>query len=167
MPVDSARVLLVEDSAPQIFIVRKLMDDIANLELMHVAKDGQQALEFLSNPVKDATADFPDLMLLDINMPHMDGFELLEKMKSDPALRSLPVTMFTSSSSQEDVDKSFALGASGYITKPLGLEELEVALRDFASYWARTSELPTSPPALPDADPNNGNAHAGSTPWLE
>jgi CheY-like chemotaxis protein len=91
--------------------------------------------------------------LLDINMPKKDGFEVLAELKSDPVLRRVPVVVFSTSDSQEDVDRAYDKGASTFITKPVALADLTHVLSRIAEYWVETARLPSSFPAAEEAKP--------------
>lgn len=90
----------------------------------------------------------PGLILLDLNMPRMDGREVLQKIKEDPALRGIPVVALTTSRAEEDVIRTYDLGVSGFITKPVDFEGLIAVVRDLKRYWLEIVELPPSRPAM-------------------
>jgi chemotaxis family two-component system response regulator Rcp1 len=138
-----ARILLVEDGHVQKLLIETALAELPNLHLLHVARDGVEAIEFLRREVQSANGGLPDLVLLDINMPKKNGFEVLAELKSDPVLRKLPVVVFSTSDSQEYVDRAYDQGANTFITKPVALDDLKRALDAIAGYWAETARLPT------------------------
>jgi len=141
---DAARLLLVEDSETQVFLVNTIITTIPELDIVEVVEDGEKALAYLRREHPYQQAACPDLVLLDINMPKKNGFEVLAEMKADPTLKQLPVVMLTTSSSQADIDLAYKSGASGFITKPVGFDELRQVLEAFANYWSSAVELPSS-----------------------
>ncbi|OHB79089.1 MAG: hypothetical protein A2V98_03995 [Planctomycetes bacterium RBG_16_64_12] len=148
-----ARILLVEDGHVQALLIRTALADLPQLDLLHVAKDGVEAIEFLRREIESAGEQLPDVILLDINMPKKDGFEVLAELKSDPVLRRVPVVVFTTSDSQEDVDRAYAQGANTFIAKPVTLGDLKRVLDRIADYWVETARLPTSLQAAKEGTP--------------
>ena len=136
------KLLLVEDNRIQVILVRAALTKLPTLELMQVVEDGAQAIEFLNLKNRCENGELPHLILLDINMPRKDGFAVLAELKSNPAFSKIPVVMFTSSSSQEDVERAYAEGANSFVTKPETLADLEQVLRGIADYWVKTARLP-------------------------
>jgi CheY-like chemotaxis protein len=107
--------------------------------------DGEELMAFLRREGKYADAPRPGLVLLDLNMPKMDGREALDMIKRDPALRSIPVIVLTTSSQEEDILRSYDLGANSYITKPVTFEALVRVLGTLGQYWVQVVELPIDP----------------------
>lgn len=136
-----ASVLLVDDSNVYIALIKSVIGSLP-LQLMHVAKDGVEAMAFLKSRTDDRHAPQPDLILLDINMPRKDGFQVLKELKDDPQLRGIPVVMFTSNDCQDDIDRAYAGGASSFVVKPVDLGGMEAILSELANYWVRTVRLP-------------------------
>jgi len=133
--------LLVEDNEDDVLIARRAFGEFRVFSEVNVARDGQEALDMLSGtggrrPLR------PSLILLDITLPLMDGIALLKRLKADPELRAIPVIMLTTSSRQEDVQRSYAAGAASFITKPPSLEEYAELARKFEMYWITVSRLP-------------------------
>jgi CheY-like chemotaxis protein len=142
--VRRANVLLVDDSDVVVRLLQAAMEDHPLLSLMHIARDGVEALEFLRREGEHQNARFPDLVLLDINMPRMNGFQVLEQMKRDRSLCKIPVIILSTSEDQEDIDKSYMEGANTFVTKPVGFDDLERVLAGFAEYWRNIARLPSS-----------------------
>ncbi len=128
-------ILLVEDSQIQIKVLEHAIKDLPIFHLMHVAEDGDVALKYLRAEKKFADRKLPDVILCDINMPRVSGFEVLEAVKADDSLRQIPFVMLTTSDDEVDVLRAYAEGASTYITKPIDLFGLEQVLAHFAHYW--------------------------------
>ncbi|MCA9246591.1 MAG: response regulator [Planctomycetales bacterium] len=139
-PID---VLLVDDSEDDLLMMSEALQDISSLRLLQTARSGQEALDFLGERISDPAQPFPKMMLLDINMPGLNGFEVLARVKGDARLRSLPIVMLTSSSRDEDIVSSYTAGACSYITKPIGFEKLVDTLSRFSAYWTRVARIPT------------------------
>src|SRR5438067_71755 len=116
-PID---ILLVEDSPTDSLLTRRALADAKLVNRLHIVEDGVKALAFLRKQEPYADAPRPDLILLDLNMPRMDGREVLAEIKSDEDLKIIPVIVLTTSSAEEDVLKSYKLHANCYITKPVG-----------------------------------------------
>ena len=135
--------LLVEDEPSDAHLVKiGLEDNRAPCDLYHVT-DGVEALEFLRRRRPEfQEAPRPDLILLDLNMPRMNGRELLRELKSDDELAAIPVVIFTTSDSDRDVKASFQCGAAGYIVKPVGMDEFNAALKGVEEYWMVLGRLP-------------------------
>lgn len=111
---------------------------------LHVAYNGIEALDFLRRKGDFKTAPRPHMILLDLNMPQMSGKELLEEIKNDPDLRSIPVVVLTSSSQEDDILKSYNLHANCYITKPVELKGLNNIVNAIDNFWFTLVELPES-----------------------
>ena len=141
-PVDQrpVQVLLVEDSLMQATLVEMAVEELDLLELVHVAEDGEEALAYLRQEGDFLNAQRPDVILLDLNMPKMNGFEVLQEVKRDEFLRGIPVVMFTTSELEEDIAKAYEYGASTFLTKPADFDELLRTLGDFGRYW-RSAKL--------------------------
>jgi len=135
-------ILLVDDNDDDIVLLEESFDDSRFLNLLQVVHDGHEALAYLRREGKYAAARTPGLVLLDINMPKMNGFEVLQIMKSDPALRTIPVVMLTTSTRDEDVARSYDGGACSYVSKPVNIEKLKEVVKQFALYWTLVSVVP-------------------------
>jgi two-component system, chemotaxis family, response regulator Rcp1 len=137
-------VLLVEDNAADVRLIREGIAALESKCRLSVVGDGEEALDFLRRRGKHAAAPRPTLMLLDLNLPRMDGLEVLQIMKSDPALKRIPVMILTSSSSVRDVNSAYDLGANSYLRKTGALDEIYDLMRSIEHYWLQLSALPTS-----------------------
>ena len=150
MMVQSAEILLVEDDPGDVELTQYAIKKAKILVNLHVARDGLEAMAFLRREGEFADSPCPDLILLDLNLPGMDGREVLAAVKADPQLKSIPVVVLTTSQSDEDVLKSYCLGANCFITKPVGLEQFAkviVAIEDFWFTIVRIARQPTKCPA--------------------
>jgi len=148
-----AKILLVEDGHVQTILVTTALADFPQFHLLHVAKNGVEATEFLTRELQCGNGQLPDLIFLDINMPEKDGFEVLTELKSDPVLRTIPVIVFTTTDCQEDVDRAYEKGANTFVTKPVTLADLKGVLKRIADYWVETACLPTNLQASNEAKP--------------
>lgn len=112
---------------------------------LHTVEDGEELMDYLLRRGKYATlADSPrpGLILLDLNMPKKDGREALREIKADPSLRQIPVVVLTTSKAEEDIYRTYDLGANSFITKPVMFESLVKVMRDLGTYWFEIVELP-------------------------
>jgi CheY-like chemotaxis protein len=150
MVAHNLTILMVDDDPDDFFLVRHALGDKAlgdkkdsiNLRLL---EDGEELLDYLLQRgrfVETAYAPQPCLILLDLNMPKMDGREALREMKADPSLRHIPVVVFTTSNDTDDIMSAYQLGASSFIVKPASYERLVAVLASLMDYWAKSVELP-------------------------
>jgi CheY-like chemotaxis protein len=137
-------ILIVEDNPGDRRLIREAFQETQRVPGTAVAKDGVEALDYLYRRGAFTDAKRPDLVLLDLNLPKKDGREVLAEIKSDPALKNIPVVVFSSSSAPGDVSSAYALHANCYVTKPADLGELFDAVAWIEKYWLSTASLPTS-----------------------
>jgi CheY-like chemotaxis protein len=135
-------ILLVDDNDGDILLTREALEEARIVNRISVASDGVQALCFLKKEHPFKHEDSPDLILLDINLPRMDGTELLGIIKRDPELRRIPVIMLTTSSSERDILTSYDNHANCYITKPVDLERFMDVVRTIEDFWISIVKLP-------------------------
>jgi CheY-like chemotaxis protein len=140
-------VLLVEDSPGDVRLTREAFKDAKVLINLSVASDGVEAMAFLNREGDHALAPRPDLILLDLNLPKKDGREVLEEIKQNSELMSIPVVVLTTSASEEDVLRSYRLHANCYITKPVGLEGFLKVVNSIDNFWLSIVKLPNQEPA--------------------
>jgi len=144
-PVHDAVILLVDDDpGDQELTRRALMEDVIKIDL-RVVNDGEEAMDYLKRrgQYQDrATSPRPDLILLDLNMPKMDGKQVLKEMHKDPSLSELPVVVLTTSKQDQDILCSYKLGCNSFITKPVDIGKFIVAIRQLGEYWFRLVALP-------------------------
>ena len=140
----TAEILLVDDSQADVRLTREALARTAIDAHLSVVHDGEAALAFLGKVGQFATSPTPDLVLLDLEMPKMDGRELLAQVKGDPALRHIPVIVLSTSEAPRDIGDCYALGANAYVVKPADFDELVRALGQIASFWFGVAELPAT-----------------------
>jgi diguanylate cyclase (GGDEF)-like protein/PAS domain S-box-containing protein len=135
-------VLLVEDHLGDVRLIEESFRDSKRAIHLHVAYDGVEAMEFLTRDGPYADAPRPDIILLDLNLPRMDGREVLARIKDDVDLKGIPTVVLTTSDAEIDVAKAYDLNASFYISKPVGLEAFESVMRGFNDFWLTKIKLP-------------------------
>jgi len=142
----SKRILLVEDNPADARLVVEALKDIDWPIELSIVEDGDQALEYLNSRGAFVGAATPDLVLLDLNLPGIDGFEVLEAAKADSALRHIPILVMSTSASDDDVRQCYGLQANGYISKPVGVQSVRKALQATFDFWLATVRLPERTP---------------------
>ena len=136
-------ILLVEDNEPDLDLTMEALQSGKLRNRIHVARDGIEALEFLRRQGKHASAPRPHLVLLDLNMPRMDGRETLAEIKKDPDLQSIPVVVLTTSKSEEDIARSYELQCNCYVNKPVDLQQFMHVVRAIEDFWLCVVQLPS------------------------
>jgi two-component system, chemotaxis family, response regulator Rcp1 len=136
------KVLLVEDNDGDVEMTEQALRDSKPACAISVANNGVEALQFLSKQGIFSESPSPDLILLDLNMPRMDGKEFLDCIKSDPKMKSIPVVMFTSSQSETDVRDCYERYASCYVVKPFDGKEFAETLQEVVRFWGDIGRLP-------------------------
>jgi CheY-like chemotaxis protein len=131
MPQDGGSILLVEDDEVDIMIIQRALKELKIDHEVVYCGDGEEALKYLRGCIKEP----PCFILLDLNMPRMNGFEFLRVAKSDDSLKKIPIIVLTTSKARENITECFALGAAGYVVKPVSYEKFVEALRTLDSYW--------------------------------
>ncbi|QDU54345.1 response regulator [Aeoliella mucimassa] len=140
--VRPVRVLLVEDDEEDVVLIKKTLERDRLLIEFHHACDGVDAMSHLHDSNENPKSHLPDLILLDLNMPRMDGREVLRQCSEDPKLRSIPIVVFTSSDDERDVLESYNLKASSFVSKPVDLAQFRNVLREIGEYWFCIVRLP-------------------------
>ncbi len=135
-------VLIVEDNPGDVELAKEALRETSFALNLSVAGDGEEALAFMRHEGEHAGTPFPDLVLLDLNMPKKSGHEVLDEMKADSELRLIPVVIFTSSSAREDIEAAYERYANCYITKPADLDELVQVVRAIEAFWLTVVRLP-------------------------
>lgn len=136
------QVLLVEDSPGDVRLTREAFRD-ANISInLHVASDGVEAMAFLRKEEPFANAPRPDLILLDLNLPKMDGREVLARIKADDSLKTIPTVILTTSEAQADIIKSYELQANSYLSKPVELDAFQNLVKSINDFWLIKAKLP-------------------------
>jgi CheY-like chemotaxis protein len=148
MPPALKPILLVEDSPNDVELTLAALEKSGLANPVLVARDGVEALDYLfrrdnSDPEPGLTT-LPVVVLLDIKLSRVDGLEVLERIRADPATRHVPVVMLTSSREEQDVLRSYGLGVNAFVVKPVGYREFFDAIRDVGVFWAVLNEQPPS-----------------------
>jgi len=142
MIVQPIEVLLVEDDPGDELMTREAFEDNKIGNRLHVARDGEEALDFLYRRGVHSEAPRVDLVLLDLNLPKYDGRQVLERIRADPDLTHLPVVVLTTSSSEEDILRSYKLHANAYVTKPVDVNQFIAAVRQIDDFFLSVVRLP-------------------------
>jgi len=135
-------VLLVEDSSGDIRLTREAFRAASEPISLHVATDGLEAMQFLRREPPFDGVPRPDIILLDLRMPRMDGFAVLAEIKQDASLQSIPTIILTVSSQQADILKGYELNVNCYLNKPIELSAFQSAIRSMTNFWLAKAQLP-------------------------
>jgi len=135
-------ILLVEDSPADVLITREAFEESRMINTLYVVEDGVEALAFLNQNGKYASVPRPDLILLDLNLPRMNGREVLDAIKNNPKLKAIPVVVLTTSHSEQDVLQAYDHHANCYIVKPVGFENFVEAMKSIRQFWFSIVTLP-------------------------
>ena len=139
----AAEVLLVEDNEHDVVLTQESFRRAKFLINMHHVENGEHCMAFLRREGKYAGATIPDLILLDLNMPIMDGREVLAEINADEVLKHIPVVVLTTSSADQDILGMYKLRCSSYIIKPVDFDQFQRVIREFGNYWFTVVVLPT------------------------
>jgi CheY-like chemotaxis protein len=137
-------ILLVEDNLGDVRLIQEALKDAKVANTMHVVGDGVAALDFLYRRDAFGTAPRPDLIVMDLNLPRKNGHEVLEQIKQEPQLKSIPVIILTSSHAKEDIDCAYTLHANCYITKPVEFVSYTAVVREIEKFWFTIVTLPAT-----------------------
>jgi len=135
-------ILLVEDNPGDVRLTKEALKDGKVLNNLNVVEDGLEAMAFLRKEGEYTEIRRPDLILLDLNLPKKDGREVLNEIKSDEDLKSIPVVVLTTSQAEQDVVKSYNLGVNCYITKPVDLDQFFNVIKSIEEFWLKVVTLP-------------------------
>ncbi len=150
------KVLLVEDNAADVLLVEEAMQEAGVNAELTVAIDGEAALAALTGSERLAAEALPQLVLLDLNLPRVSGWDVMTTIRSDRAVRHIPILVLSTSSSRADINRAYRSGASCYVVKPMDFGDFVQAIRATAEFWFRTTALPT-------ADDATHDRHGGAT----
>ena len=139
MPIE---VLLVEDSAGDVRLTQEAFRDANRSVRLHVATDGVEAMAFLRHQGAQSAAPRPDLILLDLNLPKMDGREVLAGIKKDASLKTIPTIILTTSEAEADIARSYELQANCFLSKPAQLDQFETLVKSINDFWLTKVKLP-------------------------
>jgi CheY-like chemotaxis protein len=143
-PLKPIDVLLVEDDPGDTLMIKEAFEDNKVRNRLSCVADGVEALAFLRREGDFAEAPRPDLILLDLNLPRKDGRQVLEEVKADPELRTIPVVVLTTSEAEEDILRSYSLHANAYVTKPVDFERFIAVVRQIDEFFVEVVRLPRS-----------------------
>ena len=138
-------ILLADDDEDDRLLARDALAESRLSNHLHMVSDGEELMDYLlrrGEYAEPAESPRPGLILLDLNMPKMDGREALKEIKSHPNLRQIPVVVLTTSQAEEDIYRTYDLGANSFITKPVMFESLVKVMKDLGNYWFEIVELP-------------------------
>lgn len=136
-----AHILLVEDNEGDIVLTLDAFEESKLKTEISVARNGQEALDFLLKKGEFESAEKPDIILLDINIPVFNGHEVLQRIKNEPSLKKIPVIMLTTSSSKKDIDQAYENHSNSYVKKPLDMDEFLEAILKIEDFWLQLSTL--------------------------
>ncbi len=137
------RILIAEDNEDHVFLAVRALKDMHGTHLeVDAVRDGAEALEYIRGAGEFENRQVPQLILLDIKMPKLDGLEVLRYLKEDPEFKVIPVVMLSASERPEDIDASYKLGANSFVTKPAGVGAFREGLAQLKQYWVDLSSLP-------------------------
>jgi CheY-like chemotaxis protein len=142
--MNDIRILLVEDNEGDILLTKEALEEAKIPIILDVVKDGKQAIDFLNKQDVFSQAVMPDLMLLDVNLPKRNGHEVLKYVKNNEHLKHIPVIMLTTSSSEKDINQSYANFANCYVTKPVEVSDFLNVVSTIEAFWISIVKLPTA-----------------------
>jgi two-component system, chemotaxis family, response regulator Rcp1 len=137
-----AKVLLVDDNPADLDLTRDLLAMAAHPRTINTVTDGEEAVDFLRRNGKYVSAQSPDLIILDLNLPRKNGWQVLEEVKADPKLRATPVVIFSTSEANHDIGGCYRLGANSYVKKPGNLQEFQSVIQSIGQFWFECASLP-------------------------
>lgn len=135
-------ILLVEDNPADVRLTREALKEAKVGNQLHVVEDGVEAMRFLRREGEFNDVPRPDLIMLDLNLPKKDGREVLEEIKVDPVLKTIPVVVLTTSHAEEDIVRSYNLHANCYVTKPVDLDQFIRIVKSIEDFWLTIVRLP-------------------------
>ena len=139
---DEIHILLVEDNPGDVRLTVEALRDAKVANELHVVGDGEEAIKFLRSEGRYIDAPRPDLVLLDLNLPRLDGRDVLAEIKTDPDLAKIPIIVLTSSSAERDIQQAYGLHANCYVAKPVDFTEFIDAVRSLEAFWLKIVRLP-------------------------
>ncbi len=142
-PMKQIDILLVEDSPADVLITREAFGEFKIVNSLNVVEDGVEAMAYLNQEGKYASAHLPDLILLDLNLPRKNGREVLSEIKASQRLRHIPVVILTTSHSEQDILQAYDHHANCYIVKPVGFENFVEAVKSIRQFWFSVVTLPS------------------------
>ena len=134
-------ILLVEDNPADVYLIRECLTDRGIIPHLHVVSDGDEALKFLEKKQPFEDKPSPKLVILDLNLPKMSGFQVLGFIKSDKRFKTIPVIILSTSNSISDISQSYSLHANCYVAKPKDLEDFSRVVSSIEDFWIETAEI--------------------------
>ncbi len=144
MSGDAVEILLADDNEDDLVMMKEAIVEANLISILHTAQDGEQVLEYLRQEGDHQDARRPGIVLLNMDMPRMNGFEVLAAMKTDDTLRHIPVVMLTTSNRELDIVRAYAEGVCAYVTKPSDYDQLKEMLRHLAVFFGQTARIPAT-----------------------
>ncbi|MEU6023771.1 response regulator [Micromonospora sp. NPDC047134] len=144
--LDPVRILVVDDDPGDVLMIEEALATSDVEKVIDVVGDGQEAMEFLRREGRHSGAHRPDVILLDLNMPRMDGRQVLGEVKGDADLRSIPIVVLTTSNADTDIISSYTLQANAYVTKPIDLDDFNDVVHRIDEFFGRVVVLPKQRP---------------------
>ncbi len=139
----TVKILLIEDNEGDVMLTQRAFEKSAMDISLNIAYDGHEGMQYLRQEGEFANTEIPDIILLDINMPKMNGKEVLEEIKNDERLKIIPVIMLTSSEAQRDILESYKRHANSYVIKPFSPDEFCDVAKKIEEFWLNTAKLPS------------------------
>ncbi len=136
------KILMIEDNLGDVRLTQEILKEARVRNILSFVKDGDDAMDYLHKTGKFSDAVRPDLILLDLNLPKVNGLDVLVNIKSDPDLRAIPVVILTTSEAETDILTGYQRYANAYITKPVGLDQFNQIIQAFEGFWLETVRLP-------------------------
>lgn len=143
MQAEPIKILLVEDNPGDVELVKRSLRNGKLTNVLYQVKDGVEAMKFLRNSNSEEKNPCPDLVLLDINLPNKNGLEVLEEIKEDPVLKTIPVIMLTTSSADSDILLSYKHHVNAFVTKPVDAQEFVETVKTIEEFWLTLVKLPS------------------------
>ncbi len=143
---DTIRILVAEDNEDHLYFITRALEGLDGVQVeVDSVRNGADALDFVYRRGEFVGRQRPHMILLDLKMPRVPGLEVLSQLKSDPELRSIPITVLSSSDRPEDIDASYRNGTNTYVVKRTGLSEMKAGLQAVSDYWTDVARLPEPP----------------------
>lgn len=143
MTKKSLEVLLADDDADDVMVIQMLFAEASPEHGINFVRNGEEVISYLRREGQWKKSPRPSLILLDLNMPKLDGFEVLKEIKADRDLCTIPVIVLSTSSADSDIQHAFQLGACSFITKPANFEKFRELMQQFVRYWTYVTHVPT------------------------
>ena len=131
------RVLLVEDNPGDVRLTQEALQEINTSCSLELASNGEKALEYLHGGFQSSPRHLPDIILLDLNLPRMNGHEVLRELKTNPLFKTIPVIILSASKSKEDINRAYIAGANAYLVKPLDIDSYFESMKALENFWIR------------------------------